>query len=107
MTSYDSVISVDGIHSTLGPGPLVVPTNTLDGGAMTTGDSGVIAGTASTMFTPTPTTGGDVAAATSPTTTEGGSSSSSGSTSGVVALGYSDKISAMCIAGLLVVLVWM
>ena len=73
---------------------------------MTTGDSGGIAGMASTVFTPTPTSGGDIAAATSATTTEGGSSSPSDSSNGVVALGYGDKISAMCVAGLLVVLVW-
>ena len=74
---------------------------------MTTGDSGGIAGMASTVFTPTPTSGGDIAAATSATTTEGESSSSSDSSNGVVALGYGDKISAMCVAGLLVVLVWL
>ncbi len=74
---------------------------------MTTGESEGIAGMASTSFTPTPTTGGAIAAATSATTTEGESSSSNDSSNGVVALGYGDKISAMCIAGLLVVLVWM
>ena len=80
---------------------------TTDGSAATTGDSGGTAGMAGTIFTPTPTTGGDIAAATSATATEGGSSSpSSDSSNGVVGLGYGDKISAMCIAGLLVVLVW-
>ena len=73
---------------------------------MTTGDSGGIGGMDSTIFTPTPTTDGGIAAATSATTTEGESSSSSDSSNGVVALGYVDKISAMCIAGFLVVLVW-
>ena len=84
----------------------MIPTYTLDGGAVTTGESGGIDGMASTIFTPTPTSGGDIAAATSATTTEGGTSSSSDSSNGVVALGYGDKISTMCIAGLLVVLVW-
>lgn len=81
----------------------------VDGSAATTGDFGDTAAMASTIFTPTPTTtGGEFAAATSATTTSGGgsSSSSSDSSNGVVALGYGDKISAMCIAGLLVVLVW-
>ena len=77
---------------------------------MTTGESGGVDGMASTSFTPTSTIGGDIAAATSATTsattTEGESSSSSDSSNGVVALGYGDKISAMCIAGLLVVVVW-
>ena len=79
----------------------------IDGSAATTGESAGLDGMSSTIFTPTPTTGGEIAAATSATTTEGGSSSSSDSSNGVVALGYGDKISAMCIAGLLVVLVWM
>lgn len=79
---------------------------------MTTGDSGGLSAMDSTMFTPTPTTstGGDFAAAATSATTpdQGGSSSSSSSDSsnGVVALRYGDKISAMCIAGLLIVLVW-
>lgn len=120
ITSYDSVISADGEHPTLAPNPLIVPTYTYGGGAVTTGDSGVTDGSAvttgesggtaamtSTSFTPTRTTGGDIAAATSSTATEGGSSSSSDSSNGVMALRYGDKISSMCIAGLLVVLIWM
>ena len=76
---------------------------------MTTGASGGFSEMDSTIFTPTATsTGGNVAAATSATTPDrgGSSSSSSDSSNGVVALGYGDKISAICIAGLLVVLVW-
>ena len=78
-----------------------------DGSAATTGGSGGLDGMASTAFTPTPTTGGDIAAATSATTTKGEGSSSSDTSNGVLAMGYGDKISAMCIAGLLVMLVWM